>query len=417
MRDQIAAMTETARSTAAEIERSAQAARAERRAAATDGAAGILGSFGKLEGELTIIMRHVAKEADGLRARLDRAKLASSFRPVPTRPSLEGDAVAIEAALTAASPPPAPAAPTATGVPVQPAPAPLEDEAEEPEAVKPPAEAPAQVTEEAPPAPVSEEAPIAEQAPAAEGAPGAELSEEAPEAEEAPAAEASEGAAEVAEEPAPAEPAGVEAHGEGGLGQAPGMAVEAEGAAGAVETAEESEAQAPEAVETSEAAECPEAVETPEGVETPDVAETHPAPEADTAEQAVAEEAAEPAGEGALAEPETAPETGARISEADSDVAAKSDLELSRLYSLATARATADDEDAEYWLGVVRMTVQEAAGRSQFGALAPGESLGGRRGKKRRLNVLRPLAEAREEELEARESREEAGAAGTSPDE
>ncbi len=102
VRDQIAAMIEAARDSAAEITRHARDAGSETRAGGSEAAARVSAQIDAIEHELTDLLRNVAQEADGLRAELDRARLASAFRPPSGRETAGREAVALDPGLTEA---------------------------------------------------------------------------------------------------------------------------------------------------------------------------------------------------------------------------------------------------------------------------------------------------------------------------
>lgn len=94
-------------------------------------------------------------------------------------------------------------------------------------------------------------------------------------------------------------------------------------------------------------------------------------------------------------DPSASPPEGAiRLSGTESElraqVAEATDLGLAELYESATwheSYADMSNADAEYWQTLVRLTVEEAAGRS--------DEVLSRREKKRRAKLLRPLLDAR----------------------
>ncbi len=78
-----------------------------------------------------------------------------------------------------------------------------------------------------------------------------------------------------------------------------------------------------------------------------------------------------------------------------------SDLELAELYGAARIALSESTElasaDETYWSAVVVATVEEAITRPDFGKSKAGEEVPGRREKKRRMKLMRPLVEARAE--------------------
>ena len=141
VRDQISSMTEAARSTAADIERTARDSADDTRHEAVESAVRTVGNINQVERELTLLLRGVSQEADALRAKLDRVRLLSSTLREPAgRLEVSGGEHPTEARLLS------PGLERAEEPPVD-----MEVEAET-EAESPP------VSTEAAPAPVSTEA-------------------------------------------------------------------------------------------------------------------------------------------------------------------------------------------------------------------------------------------------------------------
>ena len=375
-------MIEAARDNAAEIERAARSAREDTLAAGAEAASGMVEQINGLERELSSLLRNVAQEADGLRAQLDRAKLGSAFRLPSGREAIQGEAVALDAALSGT---------TTTVSELSPVPPEVQAErvAGEVEGREEPPE-----TEEAPkPAPLMEEAP-----PEAED--GSSQTDTEPfEAQESvdpdgEATQAVEGSPEGVEELQADE---VEGEDPNALKGAPEEGeelqadeVEGEDDLDALEDAPEYEEEPPEDDTSSNYSGDgePEAGENPPeaSFEEPPSFEEEQPPEAvntDTASaDTVGDDRAGPA---------------VRLTEAEASVSDKTDLDLAALHNLASARAVGaeDDGEAEYWRGVVWTCVEEAAARPTFGVPGPNERAGGRRGKKQRTGVLNPLREAR----------------------
>jgi len=100
VRDQISSMTEAARSTAADIERTARDSADDTRREAVESAVRTVGNINQVERELTLLLRGVSQEADGLRAKLDRVRLRSSPPREPAgRLEVAGGAPTTEARL------------------------------------------------------------------------------------------------------------------------------------------------------------------------------------------------------------------------------------------------------------------------------------------------------------------------------
>lgn len=310
VREQIAAMIESARAAAEGIEREARSAGEAEWREAQSLAESVVGGIQSLERELTNLQRVLSRESDGLRAKVDRARLRSvaADTAAPGVPELDrtaGDAAARNTLTagpkatgeTAVGATPGPAAPEPARPEPEPGPDALAGEGEgEPEAVEEPGE-----TELAQPADRESKAP----------------------------------------EP-PAETAGDTA------------------ASGA----------------------------STEGGEAPP----------------------EPHGDLALALSGTATPGGALDEDARSRVAAKSDLELAELHQIATQRAAkGGEEEVGYWSALAGATVKEAASRPEFGASPPDPESGGRRAKKRRAKLLKPLMSARDEALAASPEPDEGG--------
>ena len=89
VRDQISSMTEAARSTAADIERTARDSADDTRREAVESAVRTVGNINQVERELTLLLRGVSQEADALRAKLDRVRLLSSPLREPAGGRLE----------------------------------------------------------------------------------------------------------------------------------------------------------------------------------------------------------------------------------------------------------------------------------------------------------------------------------------
>jgi hypothetical protein len=344
VRDQVSSVTENAQSTATEIERSAKEAGEANRSDALAAGQQVAAEIKRLEGEFTDLMRVLADEADGLRAKLDRARLLSGSAGQPgTGPLLEGEALADEVER------PGIAAPSGAD-PVLPTTGSVAGAAQEEAApdAQPDVEPRAVVADESgAPEGSSSKKPAAEGVGAHEEAPADDAAAEGAGACEAPLGEA-------ADEEAPTDEDGGEPLLE-------------------------------------------EARVTPD-----DAGATEVERDAETAEQPVPEEFVEPAGK--AADPDDVPaddasaSTGSGSLEHDPQalVAAASDVELAELYTRALEREGKPDGDVDHWAAVSRAAVEEAARRPDFGE-NPSERAPGRKAKKRRAKVLQPLLQARAE--------------------
>jgi len=86
-------MTEAADGTAANLERSAVSSAEQIRRDATQASLRVAENIGAIEHELSVVLRAVSAEADGLRAKLDRARLLSSGPEITeVRLSLDAEA-------------------------------------------------------------------------------------------------------------------------------------------------------------------------------------------------------------------------------------------------------------------------------------------------------------------------------------
>jgi hypothetical protein len=154
-------------------------------------------------------------------------------------------------------------------------------------------------------------------------------------------------------------------------------------------------------------------------------AESEEPPEVEEETTAEPDETATEADEGPsqVASEETPPEPPVvqtyDIHETRSKLTQMSDLELAGLYENAVAKAGGpfeNEQEAGYWPAVVLVTVEEAAGRPEFGRSASDDSPS-RREKKRRAKALGPLATAREESLAQADAPPTPEAAQAAPEE
>ena len=419
-------MIEAARDNAAEIERAARSAREDTLAAGAEAASGMVEQIDGLERELSSLLRNVAQEADGLRAQLDRAKLGSAFRLPSGREAIQGEAVALDAALSGTTTTASELSPVPPEVQAERVAGEVEGREEPPETEEAPKPAP--LMEEAPPeaedgSPQTDTEPFEAQEsvdPDGEATQAVEGSPEGVEelqADEGEDPNALKGAPEEGEELQADE---VEGEDPNALKGAPEEGEELQ--ADEVEGEEDLDALkgAPEEGEEIQADEVEE--EDPNALEDAPEYEEEP-PEDDTSSNYSGDgepEAGENPPEASFEEPpsfeeEQPPEAvntdtasadtvgddragpAVRLTEAEASVSDKTDLDLAALHNLASARAVGaeDDEEAEYWRGVVWTCVEEAAARPKFGVPGPNERAGGRRGKKQRTRVLNALREAR----------------------
>ncbi len=86
----------------------------------------------------------------------------------------------------------------------------------------------------------------------------------------------------------------------------------------------------------------------------------------------------------------------------------KPDAELAETYDLALALVgrVADPGESVYWQAMLESVVREAAARPAFGQPAEGEDVGGRGAQRRRTKELKPLLDARRQQVEAATGRD-----------
>lgn len=86
----------------------------------------------------------------------------------------------------------------------------------------------------------------------------------------------------------------------------------------------------------------------------------------------------------------------------------KPDAELAETYDLALALVgrVADPGESVYWQAMLESVVMEAAARPAFGQPAEGEDVGGHRAQRRRIKELKPLLDARRQQVEAAAGRD-----------
>ncbi len=464
VRDQISSMTEAARSTAADIERTARDSADDTRREAVESAVRTVGNINQVERELTLLLRGVSQEADALRAKLDRVRLLSSPLREPAGGRLEvsggehpAEARLLSPGLERAEEPPvdmeveaeteAESAPVSTEAAAQP---PLPEAAVETPPVEESLEEPsaeAGEEEKAEQAPEGESAAesLVEAAPEGASEPDSEAEEPAIaelELEEAAERELEEADPETAVSPDSTEPSdpGAPEEGRGFRGKIeklllpsapvrdPDGRFEAAGAEHATDaaplTSGPEQAQDPplEMDLEVEAAPAEDGAQPP----LPEAAVVAPSvegsPEADSAEPGE-DEKSEPSPEEST-DPSARPAldvgreeralaglfggAGSASPTLDEEglrrVAEKSDLELGELYVIAADRASAssNDDDRVYWVTLERAIVEESLGRPDFGRPPQGGAAGGRKAKKRRSKALNPLTAAREEALAQR---------------
>lgn len=356
VRDQIASMIEAARRTADEIERAARDSADASRRDAVEATARTVENIAAQEREVTLVLRSVSQEADGLRAKLDRLRLLSaaasegSAAAAPPRKNeidggaqseIEGDPGTIGAQLLSSGPlssGPDEALPEEAIVEAEAEPESAGTEADaEPESAGTEADAePESARAEAAPKPES----VAEAQPAEAKA---KVAPAAPETKVTPAPPLAPAAPETKVRPVP-------------TGHEPEPEAETEAA-----TPSESEPATP-----------------------------GPAEEQRTEENA------------AVGVFEEDPEPPGLDEEARRRVTEKNDLELGELYGISATRAdeSSNDEEHAYWTALVRAIVEESAVRPDFGQTPQGESSGGRLAERRRSKTLKPLMEARQTVLE-----------------
>lgn len=466
VRDQISSMTEAARSTAADIERTARDSADDTRREAVESAVRTVENINQVERELTLLLRGVSQEADALRAKLDRVRLLSSplREPAGGRLEVSGGEHPAEARLLspglerAEEEPPvdmeveaeteAESAPVFTEAAAQPPlpeaeveTPPVEESLEEPSAE-------AGEEEKAEQAPEGESAAesLVEAGPEGASEPDSEAEEPAIaelELEEAAERELEEADPETAVSPDSTEPSdpGAPEEGRGFRGKIeklllpsapvrdPDGRFETAGGEHATEAAPLTSG--PEQAQDDPPLEMDLEVETApaeDGAQPPlpEAAVVAPSvegsPEADSAEpgedeksEPSPEESTDPSARPALDEGREERALAGLFGGAGSAsptldaeglrrVAEKSDLELGELYVIAADRASAssNDDDRVYWVTLERAIVEESLGRPDFGRPPQGGAAGGRKAKKRRSKALNPLTAAREEALAQR---------------
>lgn len=381
VRDQITQMIESAQRAAADIERSAENTRNEQRVEARDQAARVLEAVRSIEAEAATLVRNVAREADGLRAKLDRTRMASGG---PSSADPEGllnggdaklDGASVErAGLPSANPEDQPegdaedpqaqpgslfrfrrrGAGSATGDVEEPA------DAEEEEAVADDLEGREPDSGPADDADAVEESP--EDRPPEEMESEEEVLSDGGDADEE---DSDEGHADEEGVPDREDPDEEEVVSDEGHADEEQSVPDEETFAGGETTSREEPASGSD-------------------------------PHAAAADEAAPDAGPPPDGSSGLAE------------DARKHVADKSDLELAELYQIASGRAEKGDEgERAYWNSLLTATVEQAANRPAFGARAPDEPPRSRREKKKRANLLKPLVEARKEAVGVRGAQDE----------